>query len=573
LVLSVLLLAGNGWGATYFVDQAGGNDANLGTSPGSAWKTISKVNRSSFSAGDSILFKRGEMCQEQLEVPSSGNAGNPITFGAYGAGAKPIITGKDIISGWEIPENWTDNGGNIWYKTLSIDPHRLWLSEIEAHRAKTAANFSETWYWDSGTNRLYVYSIGNPARTFKNITHPSLPFSVYARNKNYVTFSNIDLRGARSAIVKLEGCDGIIVEYCDVGWDAGFQGIYVVNIPRIKNTTDNGIIRYNTIDSGDRLKDAWETPNAQDGIILTSGANNWLIYGNTVKDWGHSGIYLKNFDNTYTLNKNKIYNNTFTAPDVDHGRGINADSVNGAATGNEIYRNLIVDTNSKNQLNMSGLKFYYNIIDNVVSDDYCKYLCGYGIALEGYGNTTPYGMEISNNVIVNCDEPGIRFAGTDGHPNQLNNLIRNNIIQNNGRASKEGHDNYQLVIDNHPTILGNTFKNNIFYKSGSTHLVYYGHDASKNYSHTVAEFNQANGTSSDVIGENISSDPLFVNEASRNYNLRYNSPAINAGTDVSLTSDFAGNLVPRGSAPDIGAYEYISPQGSSISSNLLIITR
>lgn len=38
--------------------------------------------------------------------------------------------------------------------------------------------------------------------------------------------------------------------------------------------------------------------------------------------------------------------------------------------------------------------------------------------------------------------------------------------------------------------------------------------------------------------------------------LSSSSPAINAGTDVSLTTDYAGNLVPRGSAPDIGAYEY-----------------
>jgi hypothetical protein len=40
------------------------------------------------------------------------------------------------------------------------------------------------------------------------------------------------------------------------------------------------------------------------------------------------------------------------------------------------------------------------------------------------------------------------------------------------------------------------------------------------------------------------------------YRLRADSPCINAGIDVGLTSDFEGNAVPKGPAPDIGAYEY-----------------
>ena len=42
-----------------------------------------------------------------------------------------------------------------------------------------------------------------------------------------------------------------------------------------------------------------------------------------------------------------------------------------------------------------------------------------------------------------------------------------------------------------------------------------------------------------------------------NFRLKSDSPAIDAGTNVSLTSDCAGNSVPQGSAPDIGAYEHI----------------
>lgn len=116
LVLSTLFLAGNGWSATYYVDQTGGNDANNGLSTGSAWKTIAKVNASYFAPGDSILFKRGEIWREQLTVPSSGSAGSPITFGAFGSGAKPIIQPTTALS------SWTQESGNIYYATLATAP-------------------------------------------------------------------------------------------------------------------------------------------------------------------------------------------------------------------------------------------------------------------------------------------------------------------------------------------------------------------------------------------------------------------------------------------------------------------
>jgi len=82
--------------ATYYVDATSGDDAKDGLSEANAWKTISKVNGESFSAGDSILFKRGEIWREQLTVPSSGSSGSPITFGAYGSGEDPIISGAVI---------------------------------------------------------------------------------------------------------------------------------------------------------------------------------------------------------------------------------------------------------------------------------------------------------------------------------------------------------------------------------------------------------------------------------------------------------------------------------------------
>jgi LysM repeat protein len=60
----------------------------------SVYKTIADVNLKSFSAGDSILFKKGGTWNEQLNISNTGSSGSVITYDSYGAGADPIIDGQ-----------------------------------------------------------------------------------------------------------------------------------------------------------------------------------------------------------------------------------------------------------------------------------------------------------------------------------------------------------------------------------------------------------------------------------------------------------------------------------------------
>jgi len=83
---------------TYFVDQVNGNDSNSGLSTTAAWKTLAKVNSATFKPGNQILLNRGNTWAETLTLPSSGKAGAPIVFGAYGSGALPLIDGGNVRS-------------------------------------------------------------------------------------------------------------------------------------------------------------------------------------------------------------------------------------------------------------------------------------------------------------------------------------------------------------------------------------------------------------------------------------------------------------------------------------------
>ena len=78
-------------GATYYVSASSGDDSAQGTSPEQAWKTLAKVSGERFQPGDQILLARGSTWFEQLTVPSPGTQDAPLTVGAYGAGAQPLI--------------------------------------------------------------------------------------------------------------------------------------------------------------------------------------------------------------------------------------------------------------------------------------------------------------------------------------------------------------------------------------------------------------------------------------------------------------------------------------------------
>ena len=73
------------------------SDSNNGTTPNSAWRTISHVQSTLeiLHPGDEVLFKRGDVWNEELDLNNvHGSSDHHIIFGNYGSGALPVITGR-----------------------------------------------------------------------------------------------------------------------------------------------------------------------------------------------------------------------------------------------------------------------------------------------------------------------------------------------------------------------------------------------------------------------------------------------------------------------------------------------
>jgi len=94
--------------ATYYVDGEHGDDANAGTSPERAWKTLEKVSTATFQPGSRILFKAGAVYSGCLHLACSGAPGSPNVIDRYGDGPKPRLEGQgslvliDNAQQWEI---------------------------------------------------------------------------------------------------------------------------------------------------------------------------------------------------------------------------------------------------------------------------------------------------------------------------------------------------------------------------------------------------------------------------------------------------------------------------------------
>jgi parallel beta-helix repeat protein len=112
LTILFIFLIQNVFATTYYV-ASNGSDSNNGTSTSSTWN-LAKVNSFTFSPGDNILFNRGDVFYGTITVNQSGTPGNPITYGAYGSGNNPIITGFTTVAAW------SNLGSNIWESTSTV---------------------------------------------------------------------------------------------------------------------------------------------------------------------------------------------------------------------------------------------------------------------------------------------------------------------------------------------------------------------------------------------------------------------------------------------------------------------
>ncbi|MGH9198038.1 MAG: hypothetical protein ACRD1T_20175, partial [Acidimicrobiia bacterium] len=77
----------------YYLDAAAGSDANSGTDPSLAWKTVDRASGAVLNPGDRLFLKGGQTFTGSLKIGESGLPNASIAIGSFGPGPRPVITG------------------------------------------------------------------------------------------------------------------------------------------------------------------------------------------------------------------------------------------------------------------------------------------------------------------------------------------------------------------------------------------------------------------------------------------------------------------------------------------------
>ncbi len=506
IIFAFSSIAQTGWTATYYVDATNGNDINNGLSEPTAWKTIAKGNSSIFSPGDQVLFKRGEIWRELLLIPSSGNATSPISFGAYGTGDSPVITGSNIVTGWALV------GGTVYKKdNVTTEPHVVSFNNTKLRLKDGAKSALAANQWDWDSNTLYINVGGNPDNGKVEVGQRS--YCINTNGNNYLIIQNLELRGANQTAILAYG-NSLTVQSNTISncGDFGFHsGICLWSASNCSIKSNNVSYTY-------------------DGISVT-GWNSVICDGNTISENTISfvdtaGINLNNLGVTNTIvEKNQI---DHAGQFYDDCAGI---STYMAGSGNIIRRNksynggttstrcagIMVDTGS------APSQIYYNIC---------------------YGNTnggidvTGSGHKIYNNSLYHNNEQ----AWDSGEINFFYNGTSNVEIKNNIAIPNPGK--YVIRVPQ-----GTTAGHYIDYNA------YYPVDALFDWGGYSTNFaGWKNKSNQDATSLNI--DPQLRDPAKGDFSLRPTSPAIRKGTFLGITQDFFDNVVSEQRGVTIGAIEY-----------------
>jgi hypothetical protein len=561
----------------YYVSSSTGSDGNPGTQA-SPFATIAKAVSMTLTAGDSVLFKRGDTWREVLNPLCSGAPGNPITFADYGGGAKPKFWGSNQIA--VNDGQWVNQGGNVYTHSYSqqvnsVLANQSFLIDIfnggtgDGSVVRDPSNTPNCWKWSGGVLTIST-SGANPNTN-------GVQYEVCVRdnvicNGNQLTssfYSNLVFRNivvdecgsnqnpTLGYGVRIQG-DGVntginvLVDGCEV-YRYGRHGFAVI---------DGSNVTFNSCYC------AYPMPNVQ------TGQTAYVSFGNQGPNLSETSTY----NNCIAEHQADTWNGrgdfeyeAFT----DHGNSLKSVTLNnfqaidsgGDGTGN----NCTFDGASGAIITVNG-GVCYNAQVNTL---------GPNVTINGMNIMGPYAsMDIagSGNVIQNCLITGTNSAAPYNSAVWIrgdNNIFRFNTVVTAANAgngftalclaslgSTYGTNAQvygNILLANQLTINSFTGSNSLsaanvrnnIYNNGATFQLNYG--AVWN----LAQW-QAQGYDTNSIQVASPTTALFTNAAAGSYTLKAGSPAIDfVPTSVPHpATDISGIGRPSGAADDAGAYEY-----------------
>lgn len=287
---------------TYYFDSVNGSDSAAGTSEGTAWKTLSKFNSTTFAAGETIRFKRGGIWDGGLTITESGSSGQRITISDYGTGTKPIFR---------------DTSGDTYQRALEISGSYITIENIKVDDAATAAiemfeNANNNIIRNSDFSNVGIgITVKGDGSTITNNTFSDLKM---VRN----TVGGSDDYGALAVNLNADSqtdkqISNTTISYNNVlrakapSYDYGNDGGFVEIFGGMDNITING----NIIRDSKGFIEIGSAPSQNNNVANVYIYNN-VAFNNGLFMFVNSGLYAATIDNIVVQN-NTIYDSSSTS--------------------------------------------------------------------------------------------------------------------------------------------------------------------------------------------------------------------------------------------------------------------
>src|SRR5690554_3641955 len=397
--------------------------------------------------GDRVLFKRGETFYGTIKLNKSGSQGRPITYAAYGSGAKPIITSLVTLNNWNhvgngVYESHNPSLGSSVNVVLlnnevqemgrfpnSDAPNSGYLNIESTNGSNSISNGlisgSANYRGGEVVIRKSHWTIDrHPINSHSGNTIVYQPVSgTYSPIRNYGFF----IQGHINTLDKYgEWYYNPSTKKLSVYFGSKGPGAVTVQASALENLVTNSSrtehIVFDNLSFKGANKIAFSIHNAnnihvKNTDISFSGEN--AVYLTNLPNFTMEGSYVSYAQNSgVILNHNtpnaKLVNNKLENINVFHGMG---KSGIGSGNGLEVASdNSLVEYNELINIGYIGIRFSGNNV--VIKNNYISNFCllkddGGGIyTWTGSANTENHGRKIINNIIVN----GV--GSKDGTPNQ-----------------------------------------------------------------------------------------------------------------------------------------------------------
>ncbi len=475
-LLTFLLFSLSTTATTYYLSSSSGSDYNSGTDPSSPWQSINKINSISLQPGDNVLFKRGDTFYGSLKISNSGSTGNPITFGAYGSGNKPILTGFTTVS------SWRNVGGNIWESTNAISnlptlnivlvngvntpigryPNSGFFS-FQSHSGASSITSSSLSGSTNWTGAKVVVRTNRWSFAKKTITSQSGGTLYYADGTAEPVMNNFGFfieDDSRTLDAQGEWYYNPNTKKLDIYSTNQPNNVQITSVEKIISGIHQNNVTIDNLDIRGANTDAISLENSQYptitncdisytgvfGIQVTNSSSYADIEHNNISDCGSSSIESMDFGPYYTIKYNNIKRSSLVST-------ILPDDYNGAAIHCPGNYSLI----QYNQIDSSGYDgISFRGTNSQVRNNFINYSCL--VRDDGGGIYTGYagepGKVIDGNIILNSQGNSLGTA-TEVHCSGIyiddlgNNMtISNNTIANSSSAGLFVHNSNNITIKN-----------------------------------------------------------------------------------------------------------------------------